>query len=164
MRFGIWGLLALVLIVPQVGCNRIKKAREEAQKAEALEEAREDDRNYERILKGKDEDGARAMEARQYLAPNQPKNGLGTVAREPLTKWVDEFYQAGAVKVHVVYTPAEGPRINTCTALLVEMPRQPEPRAKLIATYNRIDRELSKESAEVATDLGQKFLYLETGG
>jgi hypothetical protein len=120
------------------------------------------DREYEQLLAGKSDDGERAMEARQYLAPNQPKNGLGKVAREHLVKWVDEFYQAGAVKVHVVYTKGEGPRINSCTGLLVTMPPAGDARARLFGVFNRIERELDGEDYERTDDHGQKFLYLMT--
>jgi hypothetical protein len=161
MRFGICGLLFLALVAPHVGCRRIARAREEAAKAEAREEARAADHEYEQLVAGKDEDGDRAMEARLYLAPNQPKYGLGKVAREHAVKWVDELYRAGAVKVYVVYTPGEGPRINSCIALLVELPPAGEVRAKVLAAYNRIDRQLARDS-EAEVDNGQKFLYLDT--
>jgi hypothetical protein len=152
MRIGIWGAFIALLIFPQAGCRR---GRDNARKAG---EQAEQQRKIEDLLAGKDADGERAMEAREYLA-DQQKNVLWKTSREQTTKWVDELYRAGAVKVYAVYVPpGDVVRVNVCAALLIELPVAG--RKKTIDAFNHIERQLWGPDASPAADSGQKYLHL----
>src|SRR5262245_12063118 len=154
MRISVFGVLVAGLLAAQAGCQRTS-ARAQLAKDQAAEQTA-----FEALLAGKNADGDRAMEAREYLA-DQMSNKLWKTSREQTTKWVDELYQAGAVKVYAVYSPAEdGVRVNLCAALLVELSPQREMRVKVIEAFNHIDRKLWGDDHTTVADTGQKYLDL----
>ena len=163
MRHVACGLLVLVWLITSVGCQRKIPLGEDGgdQGGKMPPEMLDDHRRHERLAAGKEVDNERAMEARQYLAPNQSKNGMSAVTREQALKWANDFYQAGAPKVYAIYAPGEKKfNLNLCGALLVELPTQAGQRAQVFNTYNRIDKEIQAEAYEHTKDQGQKFLEL----
>ena len=158
MRACICGLMAVAMVVSLAGCRRSRAEREKDEMAKLVREADED---FERLVAGKEEDGDRVMEARQYLAPNQDRNRLWKTSRDQTLFWVDQFYQAGAARVYAVYAPADRHiQFNMCAMLLIELPSAPQARAKVLVAFNRTHKHLWGPGEDKATDVGQKFLLL----
>jgi hypothetical protein len=131
------------------------------EKREAAEVARQEDQSFEQLVAGKDEDGDRVMEARQYLAPDQPQNGMWKTSREQTLQWAEELYKAGAPTVYAVYSPAdETIKVNMCSSLLIKLPTEKTQRAALLTAFHQIDEQLWGEDADDPADVGQKYLYL----
>ncbi len=160
---------ALILLLPLLpaACNRkvdleaLANKDKEQERAERRKGAREDDKNYAKLIAGKDEDGDKAMEARTYLKEGDAKNRLWKTSREQTLKWTEDLYEAGAPKVYAVYSPADKTiKINMCASLLVQMPKEPELRAKLLKAFNKIDKQLWGDDHEKIKDDGQKYLNL----
>ena len=158
MRAIIYGVLFVGLIVGASGCRRGRAGvKTDEQKVTAAEA----DAEFEQLLTGKDKDGERTMEARQYLGANQSANGLWKTSRAQTLEWVNELYQAGAMKVYAVYSPAdETIKVNMCASLLVALPAERDARGKVIAAFNRIDKEVWGPDHERIRDVGQKYLML----
>lgn len=163
MRHAACGLLVLVCLLAGLGCQRRVQLSEDGgdQAGRNQAEVQGDDQRYAQLAAGKQVGDDKAMEARQYLAPNQTKNGMWKTSKEQTLKWVNDFYHAGAAKVYALYIPADDTvRVNMCAALLIELPTDKEKRALVIRTYNRIDKQVNGPDAERAKDEGQKFLEL----
>jgi hypothetical protein len=120
-----------------------------------------DNTHYDALVAGKLSDGDRAAEARGWLDPKQTGNALWKTNREQTLKWVNTLYDAGAEKVLAVYAPKDDTiKINLCANLLVVLPKDKETRKKVIAAYNRIDKELWGSDSTKIKDEGQKYLEL----
>lgn len=120
-----------------------------------------DNTHYDALVAGKLSDGDRAAEARGWLDPKQTGNALWKTTREQTLKWVNTLYDAGAEKVLAVYAPKDDTiKINLCANLLVVLPADQDKRKKIIAAYNRIDKELWGPDHTKTKDEGQKYLEL----
>lgn len=76
-------------------------------------------------------------------------------------QYVNEFYEAGAVKVYTVYMPKDGTiPVNLCAELFLTLPTDKEKRKRVIKAFNKVEKELWGEDAEHVKDEGQKYLYL----
>lgn len=166
MRLDRYAAAFLLFVVASAGCQRGSGAAEAEQAGEEADAtanaAVEEDNAWAAVLAGKSEDGDLAMEARQYLAPDQEKNGLWKTSREQTLGWVDEFYAAGAAKVYAIYSPAdELIRFNMCSSLLVGLPAPSVQGAAVLRRYNEIDAKLWGPDHTETKDEGQKYLYLK---
>jgi hypothetical protein len=153
-----------LLVVAFAGCQRGSGGAAGEAVADGAEDpaaAQEEDTVWAALLAGKSEDGDLAMEARQYLAPDQDKHGLWKTSREQTLTWVDELYNAGAAKVYAIYSPPdEFIQFSMCASLLVELPAGQVRRA-VLKRYNEIDAELWGPDHTDVKDEGQKYLYLD---
>jgi hypothetical protein len=127
----------------------------------AAREAKDQDAKWALLVAGKDEDGDRVMEAREYLAPDQASNAIWKSSREQMLKWSEDLYASGASKVWAAYSPAdETVRVNMCAALLVELPSDKTARAAVMKAFRAIEGEIWGDDADGAKELGQRYLYL----
>jgi hypothetical protein len=95
------------------------------------------------------------FEAREWLKgePGRTIYNLGDQAAPT----VESLYTMGAAKVSCGAT-AEGDGGKIATMVVVELPAEPEARAKLIDWANTTDKKLNGEDAEAIKDVGQKYV------
>src|SRR5262249_55134986 len=112
MRCIVCGLIVLAMLLVPAGCKRPNLGKSASDRDPS--NVQEADREYDQLIAGKDEEGNKAMEARQYLAAKQhEQNQVAHTSREQAIKWAEELYQAGAVKVYAVYEPNEETKVNS---------------------------------------------------
>ena len=117
--------------------------------------------NYERLVAGHEVDGDKAAEAREWLDPKKTQNVLWKTTRAETMQFVEDLYDAGAVKVYAVYAPRDGAvPVNICAELLIELPSDGVARKKVIRVFNRIDKEIWGPDHEPMKDDGRKYLDL----
>jgi hypothetical protein len=156
-----WGkfLMFLVLIVVLAGMI-VKKVSDAAAKGERGEtefvrsaspkEANANDAEAERMLKEDD-----FFEAREWLKAD-PQHTIYNL-NEKSAATVESVYAMGATKVSVGVSGngAGGP---VKTQLIVELPADPDQRAKIIEWATAAEKEFGGDEAEAFKDIGQKYL------
>jgi hypothetical protein len=148
----------LIILTMLMGCKKLKHNDPDEAPAAAN---REDTKNYDRLVAGKEVDGDKASEARAWLDPKNTTNVLWKTSRAQTTKWVEDLYAAGATKVLAIYSPKDKEvQVNMCARLLIVLPTDVETRKKVIKAYNRIDKELWGDDHTKEKDEGQKYLEL----
>ena len=84
---------------------------------------REDDQRYARLASGALDDGDKAAEAKAWLDAKNTTNVLWKTSRAQTLQFVNDLYQAGAVKVYAIYAPRDGTvPVNLCAELFLELP------------------------------------------
>jgi len=123
---------------------------EAAQPASPAEQAAKLDRDAEKALAEE-----KMSEAREWLKgePGRTIYNLGDQAAPT----VESLYAMGAAKVSCGAT-AEGDGGKIAVLVVIELPADPDARAKLIDWANTTDKKLNGEDAEVIKDVGQKYV------
>lgn len=117
--------------------------------------------HYDRLAAGHEVDGDQAAEAREWLDSKNTQNVLWKTTRAETLQYVEQLYQAGAVKVYAVYAPRDGAvPVNICAELLIELPKDELARKKVIRVYNRIDNEIWGPDHEPFKDDSRRYLEL----
>lgn len=156
-RINILTLLTALVVVANAGCNK-----KPAPAAVVADESPSDARNFDRLLAGQEDDGNRAAEARAWLDPKNTQNVLWKTTRAQTMQFVDDLYDAGALKVLAVYASTKDGTIpvNLCADLLIVLPNDAAVRKKIFKAYNRIDKEIWGPDHEPTRDDGRKYLEL----
>ena len=163
-----WGKVLMFIVLAAVLVGMIvKKASEAAERGERgetedvrpseaakptspAEQAAKLDRDAEKALAEE-----KMSEAREWLKgePGRTIYNLGDQAAPT----VESLYAMGATKVSCGAT-AEGDGGKIAVLVVVELPADPDARAKLIDWANTTDKKLNGEDAEVIKDVGQKYV------
>lgn len=155
-----------VFIITSLGCNKQQtgagtpKAKNSVGAAQSEEDG-ESNKHFEALVAGKVHDGDKAEEARAWLNPRNSSNVLWKTTRAQTLQYVDDLYDAGAVKVYCVFAPKDGAiPVNMCAELLIVLPTDAAARKKVIKAYNKIDKQMWGPDHEPMKDDGRKFLDL----
>jgi hypothetical protein len=159
MRCFSW--FVMLLIVLASGCGKSNPAKAGVAGAAGMAEGNEEQSRFDRLAAGQLDDGDRAAEARGWLDTKNTSNVLWKISRSQTLKYVNDLYQAGAVKVYVIYAPKDQTiPVNVSAELFLELPQDAATRGRVIKAYDRIEKDIWGPDHDPAKDEGQKYLHL----
>lgn len=152
-------LSAIVFAIAASGCGG--KSKREKYLATMLA----DQGKYEKIAKGEEVDGEKAGEARTWLEWTRTDNVMNSMhekaGKKQVLRFAEDLYEAGATRVMCIYIVTQGTfKANSCTSLLVELPKEKGKRAEVFKEHYRVEKEYWGKKATKIEDQGQKYLHL----
>ena len=137
-------LLGMLMFLLATGCSSSGKADSTAQDDSPAGQ----DKECEGYLKE-----PLACEAKEWLA--KPNTTLWKGDRKRIAKLIDEFYAAGAAKVHA--SPDKLESTQVCALFIITLPTEADARKKVFGVEAAFYKEVGDPS-EATKDEGQKFL------
>ena len=113
--------------------------------------AKEIDAECEEMLKGDD-----FAEARAWCDPKNANHVGFEMSTKDMLKLANDLYAAGATKVYVADIIELGAK-KTSATMVVQLPKDPNARAKVLAREKEFEE---SEGGEGSPDVGQKYLLM----